>query len=781
MKCLSDHNADAPLSRFLIRLAKRTPSSLIIVALLLVPLGVNGFVDKRSSTTSATVSCSLSASSLDSDSSAVSPLQTIVVTGATGKVGSRLIQKLLTNDDESTRVIALVRNGEKARSMFATGETNSMEDDTSSGNYSSDNTTIKSSILRRLEIVEADFENTDCLRSTFHDIITSSSSVGLFLSCGNVPSQETIELNVARAASEAAKAVDTESTSDLQALFCVKLSTAQPVMEQGIGAGIVHTKIEEALRTIWKKEQVCILRPAFFVQMLDPEIGGKLMGVDLRNESSVAHPWADCAMAMVDCDDVASCAQTILRESLGSQKDATKRHGGQIYELTGSKPVSLSSDLAQLVTKLRGESPFTIHSCSIEEHCAAIGMPASSHERMSPFFNTLSAYNTATDTIEQITNQPPRSFEESILENTIAFLPSTFQRLVGKKSSSFREAAKVTSLNMQEEWKKVGEDEVLIRVQVAGVNGGADTFSVTKADDNVPEFALGNEGIGIVVKRGAKVDTFTVGQQVLFLGGGYTEYVRVAARRCLPTSESLAKSPPAELTALRISGLTAIVALTRTCPVQKGDVVLVSACCGGTGHFATQIAKNNGATVIGTVGSTAKLQTAQQLNACNRIVDLSREDLNGVLKEEFPQGVNVAYEGVGGKVLQAVCQNLAPGGRVLVVGSISQYPHNENLDPVGFLKGLKDGQDIMDVFRSGQTIEMDESGRMLIGNVWGDIFTNPQEMADYRNRLFDSYAKGEIQVLLDDASFRGVDSVCDAVDHMLSRKSVGKVHVTISD
>ena len=64
--------------------------------------------------------------------------------------------------------------------------------------------------------------------------------------------------------------------------------------------------------------------------------------------------------------------------------------------------------------------------------------------------------------------------------------------------------------------------------------------------------------------------------------------------------------------------------------------VLVTACCGCTGHFAVQIAKAAGATVIETVGITQKVQYAKQQplgESLDRGVDLSTANLDDVLQE----------------------------------------------------------------------------------------------------------------------------------------------------
>ena len=88
-------------------------------------------------------------------------------------------------------------------------------------------------------------------------------------------------------------------------------------------------------------------------------------------------------------------------------------------------------------------------------------------------------------------------------------------------------------------------------------------------------------------------------------------------------------------------------------------------------------ANNSGATVIGIVGITAKVPTEKSLRWIDRIVYLSEEDLVKVLSTEFSQGINVYYEGVWGKLLGDVFNNVANNGKVLIVSNISQYHHNK--------------------------------------------------------------------------------------------------------
>ena len=50
-----------------------------------------------------------------------------------------------------------------------------------------------------------------------------------------------------------------------------------------------------------------------------------------------------------------------------------------------------------------------------------------------------------------------------------------------------------------------------------------------------------------------------------------------------------------------------------------------------------------------------------------------------VLAREYAQQIDIAYEGVGGRLRDAVLANLSPDGQVLAVGYISQYPHTRSV------------------------------------------------------------------------------------------------------
>jgi NADPH:quinone reductase-like Zn-dependent oxidoreductase len=228
--------------------------------------------------------------------------------------------------------------------------------------------------------------------------------------------------------------------------------------------------------------------------------------------------------------------------------------------------------------------------------------------------------------------------------------------------------------------------QVLVRVTHAGINGGCETFRVRgehafAGNRAKHEYALGAEGAGVVVALGEQVRQqqqqqqqgqqqqqqqqgagVAVGQRVAVNGGAaFAEFCVVPAASVTPVTCS---AP--EAVALTLSALTAAAALQETARVQPREVVLVTAAAGGTGHFGVQLAQLAGARVVAVAGGAAKKERLAALGL-ERVIDYKCEDVAAVLAAEYPQGVDVVYEGVGGALRAAIMRHLAPGARVLQV------------------------------------------------------------------------------------------------------------------
>ena len=653
----------------------------------------------------------------------------IVVAGGTGRVGAAVVRSLVARRGSNDNIFVLARDAEKAGTLHA-----------------------------GVQCICADYSDAESLQAALSKV---PQGFRLFVACNNGPAQASLESAVCCAAQEAG------------CCYAVKLSTATPVLELKEGGPYAaHLEVEELLRQLALPHAV--LRPNLFMD----EIGlGGFLGVSapLGASDECTHPFAAAPISIVDVRDVAACATALL---VAKEPDPTV---GIKYEVTGPAAVTLGDELASAISSIRPRH-VTISACTVDDYIAARQLPPAIAANLAGFFNVLATQCAATtDVVHSLTGEPPRDIRRFVHDHAPRFLPETFSRLLGTPAPSFREAARIVALTTADEVASLGEDELLIRVLVAGVNGGADTFTVTRAADadadaDADAIPMGKEGVGVVVAVGntAADGGFKPGQRVAFIGVGYTEYTRVAMRLAYAVD---AEADAAEQSALRVSGHTAAIALGHTSPVREGDVVVVTACCGATGSFAAQMAKAAGAIVVGTVGSDAKAEVAREVLKVDRVVQYHKEDLGEVLKAEFPTGVDLAYEGVGGPLLGAICANLKPDGKVLVVGSISQYPHNAEKAAHG-VEGLGDIMD--DVFRPGKTVELPNGGK-LIGNVWGDSFSSGVLPA-YRDRIYADHAAGKLVSLVDKSlAFRGVAQVVDAVDHMLSGRNMGKVVVHVSD
>lgn len=118
--------------------------------------------------------------------------------------------------------------------------------------------------------------------------------------------------------------------------------------------------------------------------------------------------------------------------------------------------------------------------------------------------------------------------------------------------------------------------------------------------------------------------------------------------------------------------MTASISLEKYGHLQPGNKVLVTAAAGGTGQFAVQLAKLAGCHVIGTCSNQEKVEMLRRLG-CDRPINYKTEDFKSVLKSEYPKGVDVVYESVGGEVFNTCVKNLAIGGRLILIGFITSY------------------------------------------------------------------------------------------------------------
>ncbi|MCO5547852.1 hypothetical protein L7F22_001304 [Adiantum nelumboides] len=125
---------------------------------------------------------------------------------------------------------------------------------------------------------------------------------------------------------------------------------------------------------------------------------------------------------------------------------------------------------------------------------------------------------------------------------------------------------------------------------------------------------------------------------------------------------------------LGLPGLTAYAGFFDVCTPKEGEQVFVSAASGAVGQLVGQLAKLTGCRVVGSAGSDEKVELLKNKLGFDDAFNYKKEtDFTATLKRYFPDGIDIYFENVGGKMLEAVLYNLRVHARIAVCGMISQY------------------------------------------------------------------------------------------------------------
>ena len=125
---------------------------------------------------------------------------------------------------------------------------------------------------------------------------------------------------------------------------------------------------------------------------------------------------------------------------------------------------------------------------------------------------------------------------------------------------------------------------------------------------------------------------------------------------------------------LGMPGLTAYFGLLEVGKLQEGETVFVSGAAGAVGSVVGQIAKIKRCRVVGSAGSDEKIAyILDELGFDAAFNYKNVTDYYAKLAELCPNGIDVYFDNVGGRITDAVFPNLQVKGRVVICGQISQY------------------------------------------------------------------------------------------------------------
>ncbi|KAK5995477.1 NADPH-dependent curcumin reductase [Cladobotryum mycophilum] len=155
---------------------------------------------------------------------------------------------------------------------------------------------------------------------------------------------------------------------------------------------------------------------------------------------------------------------------------------------------------------------------------------------------------------------------------------------------------------------------------------------------------------------------------------GWTEYAILPEGKFEgPTVFPNVQDPKDMLSFLGLTGITAWVGMTKIGEPKAGETVVVSGAAGATGSVAGQIAKLNGARVIGIAGGADKCKWLVEELGFDVALDYKAPDFREKFKAATPNYVDVYFDNVGGEILNTCLARAKEHSRFIMCGGISQY------------------------------------------------------------------------------------------------------------
>lgn len=211
----------------------------------------------------------------------------------------------------------------------------------------------------------------------------------------------------------------------------------------------------------------------------------------------------------------------------------------------------------------------------------------------------------------------------------------------------------------------VKDHEVLVEIHAASVNLLDSKIKSGEFKLILPykiPLVLGHDVAGIIVKTGAKVKNFKVGDEIYsrpsdFHIGTFAEFISIDEKDVALKPKNLSME---EAASIPLVGLTAWQALIEQSNVQKGQKVFIQAGSGGVGTFAIQLAKYLGATVA-TTASEKSFDMLKNLGA-DVLIDYKTQDFEDALID-----YDVVLNSQHNETLEKSFEVIKPGGKIVSI------------------------------------------------------------------------------------------------------------------
>ena len=275
---------------------------------------------------------------------------------------------------------------------------------------------------------------------------------------------------------------------------------------------------------------------------------------------------------------------------------------------------------------------------------------------------------------------------------------------------------------------------------------------------NVGDVMLGGTVAQVVESN---IDNFAVGDLVVS-NSGWQDYSVSDGEGVLKLDKNMA-NPSYGLGVLGMPGFTGYMGLTDIGKPQKGETLVVAAATGPVGATVGQTGNQLGLRTVGIAGGKEKCDFAVNELGFDVCLDHKADDFAEQLKAACPDGIDIYYENVGGKVFDAVMPLLNAHARIPVCGLVSQYNATElpeGGDRLGVLMGL--------ILRQRLTVK-----GFIIFEEYGDHF--PEFLKTMSGWLDSGKVKTKEHIV------EGLEQAPQAFFDMLDGKNFGKTVVKVAD
>eukprot|EP00756_Hemistasia_phaeocysticola_P037917 Hpha_TRINITY_DN16728_c0_g2::TRINITY_DN16728_c0_g2_i1::g.78343::m.78343 len=276
---------------------------------------------------------------------------------------------------------------------------------------------------------------------------------------------------------------------------------------------------------------------------------------------------------------------------------------------------------------------------------------------------------------------------------------------------------------------------------------------------------MGYDASGVVDAVGEGATKFKVGDEVYVRIGREYPSQGTAAEYTIVSEEVIAAKPPTfsheEAAAVPLAGQTALQMLRRA-GIKQGDKVFISGGAGGVGHYAIQLAKIYGASLVVSTASEHKHDLLKELG-CDEVVDYKKQKFAEVYSDRrFDVGLDMTGES------DEIAKVVKPGVTVISVvhGFSTETLRDAGLQPnliVRFFVWLGN--------RSFHNAA-EKNGAKLYSLLLRPNAKDLEEISGY-------IAEGKFRSIIKDQVFEGIQATPEAFKLCESGRATGKLAVKV--